>query len=117
MKFSNPKSFSEQTRPTSVFTPREPATQGLEDSQGFFYVDNPVYCREAPQLDQLQKSMRRLFFVLDSDAYANALADAIGNPPEERHEPETLSHWTSQAVASADLRAARADSTLSLTFF
>jgi len=51
--------------------------------------------------------------VLDSDAYANARADAIGNPPEETHGPETLSHWISQAVASLDLHAARADSTLS----
>ena len=75
-------------------------------------VDNPGYRREGSQLDQLQKSVWRLFFVFDSDAYTNALADAIVNPPEETHGPETLSHWIIQAVASSDLHAASADSTL-----
>ena len=60
----------------------EPNTHGLQYCKGYLFVDHPVFRRDASQLDEMQKRLRRLFFVLDTDASANARIDTIKNPPE-----------------------------------
>jgi Lon protease-like protein len=58
----------------------EPNSHGLQYLQGSLFVDQPVFRRNSKALDELQKRVRRLFFISDSDACATARADSIGNP-------------------------------------
>jgi len=95
-----------------VTTSVEPGTHGLEYAKGYLFVDNPTYKRDASLLDEMQKRVRRLFFFLDTDDHADARAGTIGNPPDESHGPETLSHWVSQAISTANMHTTAADPAL-----
>jgi len=90
-------------------TVMEPHTHGLLFVTGYLFVDHPVFKREAAVLHDMQKRVRRLFFVLDSDASANVRALSIGNPPEETHGPESLSHWVSHAVSTPHFHSQRVE--------
>ena len=92
-----------------VKTAVEANTHGLEYCKGYLFVDNPIYKKDASLLDHMQKRLRRLFFLLDTDDHADRRAGTIGNPPEEAHGPEALSHWISQAVCTANMHRAGAD--------
>lgn len=97
-----------------VKTAVEANTHGLEYCKGYMFVDQPVYKRDASLLDNMQKRVRRLFFLLDTDDHAHRRADTIGNPPEEAHGPEALSHWISQAVCTANMHTVMADPDLAI---
>jgi hypothetical protein len=79
----------------------DPNSHGLAYATGLLMVDDPISKSQAPQLGALATRVRRLFFALDADSFAEARAQAlVGNPPEERQGPEVLSHWISQAVST-----------------
>lgn len=100
-----------------VTTSVEPGTRGLEYCKGYLFVDSPTYKRDASMLDEIQKRVRRLFFFLDTDGHADSRAGTIGNPPDEAHGPEALSHWASQAISTTNMHSKVADPALAFFLF
>ena len=103
-----PAEEPEWTRPITINAGGAvpPHAQGLRFSRCRMFVDDPVFRHQVAELDGLQRSVRRLFFRIDGDVFAEARVRACQNhPPEEAHGPESLSHWISQAIFTPNMTA------------
>mmetsp|Transcript_30985 Transcript_30985/g.76008 ORF Transcript_30985/g.76008 Transcript_30985/m.76008 type:complete len:313 (-) Transcript_30985:145-1083(-) len=62
------------------------------------FVDEPLGREEARKVHVVAKSVRRSFFVTDTDQDSAAREGTIGQPPSESLGPEALSHWLAMAL-------------------
>jgi len=72
--------------------------KGIPVQNVTLFVDAPVFAKDMPEILELAKRVRRAFHAFDTDAMAAQRAKTLGNPPEESHGAEVLSHWLSMAL-------------------